>query len=843
MNPKRLLNRAILALMCACTASVWAQDAETMYKYLMHSSGNVLGKDADDRAVLLDKADSRAGKLQLTPAGNGYYYISAADGVGYMQLDGSWNTYFRPDNSMGNAQYAVEASGEGRFVKLRCLANGLYLGTDGAEVGAHVYSDKDGSNTLHSWYLADDKNAGVPVDTMENVINPDAVRQQFEGWGVSLCWWANMCGKWSDEKIDEIVDWLVSPDGLNYRIFRYNIGGGDDPENRNCTPHHMGNGKGLRAEMEGFKDSSDGDYIWTRDEAQRKIMLKIKEKRPDAIFEAFSNSCPYYMTYSGCCAGNDDASKDNLRPEYYEEFARYLVDVCKHYKDEYGIEFRTLDPFNEPLTSYWGRNGGQEGCHFDVESQIAFLKILYPILQESGLNTVISASDETDVSRSVSTFEAYKEAGVLDLVGQWNTHTYGVDNKSRTRLRALCADAGMRLWMSETGLGGSGISGNLELAQRLMDDVRYMMPSAWIDWQYMEEGNDQWCTVRGDFAAQTYEKVKNYYIRQQFSRFIKEGYTILSTINDNVLAARNDVGDTLVVVVMNRNASPTVQSIDLSFYESAGSGIEGWRTSESEDMAAFADFELENSRLVFEAPGLSVTTLVLPVEMKSAPQYGSLEEGVPYAIVPRMASGMSVQAQSGENAHLEQISLSEDKAWKLEKAGNGWKIVRDGVRLTYDDSYFVTAQEADVPGGQTFVFESIDEPYFKIMTEDGTKCFDLENESTGSGTNVGIWEYGDTPTGVHRQWLMLCIPEKTGDVVGGISDLGSDKEEEYIIGMDGAVKIYGEWTVRLYTTGGMQMACFESKDAENIIPMGEGLYLVSLDNGRERHAKVICVKK
>lgn len=197
---------------------------------------------------------------------------------------------------------------------------------------------------------------------MHFAVNPAAVRQTFEGWGMSLCWWANVCGTWSDEKIDELVDWLVSPTGLNYSLFRYNIGGGDDPENQHCTAHHMASGKGLRAEMEGFKTSAKADYDWTRDAAQRKIMLKIRDRRPDAVFEAFSNSAPYYMTYSGCCAGNTDASKDNLRPECYEEFARYLVDVCRHYKDEYGIEFRTLDPFNEPMTSYWGAGGGQEGC-------------------------------------------------------------------------------------------------------------------------------------------------------------------------------------------------------------------------------------------------------------------------------------------------------------------------------------------------------------------------------------------------------------------------------------------------------------------------------------------------
>lgn len=202
-----------------------------------------------------------------------------------------------------------------------------------------------------------------------------------------------MCGKWSDDKIDEIVEWMVSPTGLNYNIFRYNIGGGDDPLNTNCDPHHMAKGKGLRAEMEGFQDEPGGEYHWDRDEAQRKIMLKIKEKRPDAIFEAFSNSAPWWMTYSGCCAGNTSLFKDNLKPEYYDDFAHYLVDVCKHYKDTYGIEFKTLEPFNEPALNTWRANGEQEGCYFSTASQVNFLKVLSPILKESGLNTIISSAD------------------------------------------------------------------------------------------------------------------------------------------------------------------------------------------------------------------------------------------------------------------------------------------------------------------------------------------------------------------------------------------------------------------------------------------------------------------
>ena len=439
------------------------------------------------------------------------------------------------------------------------------------------------------------------------------VRQHWDGWGVSLCWWAAQCGKWDDEKIDEIVEWLVSPDGLNYSHFRYNIGGGDDPENRHCTPHHMAQGKGLRAEMEGFKDFSGDSYHPERDAAQRKILLKIKEKRPDAVFEAFSNSCPYYMTYSGCVGGHADGSKDNLKPEYYEEFAHYLVDVCKHYRDAYGIEFKTLEPFNESATSYWYQGGSQEGCHFDYASQIAFLRVLAPILRQSGLNTLISASDETSLNHSIQAFEAYRDAGVLPLVGQWNTHTYEGDNKQRVRLAKMVRETRKPLWMSETGSGGKGIEGNLRLTQRLFDDIQFLQPEAWLDWQYMEEKSDQWCTLRGSFAGQTYAKVKNYYVRQQCTRFIKRGYDILASECRQTLAAVSARRDTLVLVLLNEG-DDTRHSISLACRTAEPSAFNVYRTSESENLQPIADgATLQGDTLCIALPKQSVTTLVIPL--------------------------------------------------------------------------------------------------------------------------------------------------------------------------------------------------------------------------------------
>ena len=620
--------------------------------------------------------------------------------------------------------------------------------------------------SMSSFTLQAAPQATAARDTVSYFINPSIVRQNIEGWGVSLCWWARMCGEWDDNKIDQLVTWMVSPTGLNYRIFRYNIGGGDDPQNRNCTPHHMGDGKGLRAEMEGFKDFSGDSYHWDRDAGQRKIMLKIKEKRPDAIFEAFSNSCPYYMTYSGCVSGNDNAGSDNLRPEYYDEFAHYLVDVCKHYKDEYGIEFRTLEPFNESMSNYWGRNGGQEGCHFDAASQVNFIKVLSPILKESGLSTVISASDETSVGQSVAAFQEYQNKNILSLVGQWNTHTYGASNKDRARISCLSYQNKIPLWMSEVGSGGSGLAGNLALAQKLIDDVRYIQPIAWIDWQYVEEWNDQWCTVKGSFSGQTFERVKNYYVRQHCSRFIRTGYDIVESLNANSLAAVNQARDSLVIVIVNEGSEIT-HNIDLScFYDfPQKSKISVYRTTDVNSCSKISSFKLLGSRFVITLPEKSIITAVLPVK---SPQPGIdfSDPDQQYLIIPRYENNRAVSASSaGGNVTVEDINLNdENQIWTI-TAKSGKYVFENGsgLKITAHRSSNSTSLTAETgtSSEQSFYIDAIDPVHYKISSSNQrTYSFDLVGESASAGNRVGLWEYNASSAPVHRQWMILPLPKK-----------------------------------------------------------------------------------
>lgn len=790
--------------------------------YLIHSSGNHL-KMASDYGGMLESATAANPQcVTFIPDGQGFYSIKADGAPRFLALLNQWNTTFTTDSASSNAKYSIESVSK-QYVRLRCKANNRYLGTDANTDGSKVFTDKDGQDIKHHWYFSDDPKATPQVDTVSYIVAPQVVRQHFtDGWGVSLCWWAGQCGKWDDKKIDEIVNWLVSPTGLNYNIFRYNIGGGDDPENRNCTLHHMGGGKGLRAEMEGFKDFSGDDYHWDRDAAQRKIMLKIHEKRPDAIFEAFSNSCPWYMTYSGCVSGSTNGGSDNLRPEYYEEFAHYLVDVCRHYKDEYGIEFKTLEPFNESVTGFWYANGVQEGCHFDYASQIKFIKVLKPILEASGLNTVISASDETNVGLAVEGFRQYQSAGIMPQVGQWNTHTYSGSIADRTRMAQLAHQADVPLWMSEVGAGGSGIGGNLNLTQRLFDDMRYLQPIAWVDWQYMEEANDQWCTIRGSFSQQTYNKVKNFYVRQQCTRFIRRGYNIIASLCNQTLAATNEAGDTLVLVMLNEGGLTTHRA-DLSLFDQLppASRIRAYRTSANENLASVRSFKLDGTVLTVNLPPQSITTIVMPVGTKMTEKPGQLTDGTRYLIIPRNETTRAITAPKPTQVIIDDIDYNNPaQQWTATVNADGTCTLTNqlGYMLTAHrsiNSSLVTAQ-VNNQHEQAFTIEDADYPYRKILVAKyPTFAFDLSNEGINAGTKVDTWQYtANTNTPSHRQWMF--VPIATGGVVADAIDR---------IEVDGTTAAQRRATSAIYDIAGHTI--YSGRDADSAMSrLVPGIYIL-----------------
>jgi hypothetical protein len=287
----------------------------------------------------------------------------------------------------------------------------------------------------------------------------------------------------------------------------------------------------------------------------------------------------------------------------------------------------------------------------------------------------------------------------------------------------------------------------------------------------MEEANDQWCTIRGSFADQTYSKVKNFYVRQQCSRFIRRGYDIVTSLCPQSLAAVNAARDTLVLVALNEGAA-AAHIIDLSLFaeQPDRSTIRAYRTSNNENLAnALNSVKLDGSTLTLSLPAQSITTLVIPVRCATAPSQ-PFTDGCEYLIIPRQETTRALSA-TGSKVTIEDIDYGEAQRWRLTDEGSSTYGFQNalGLRLTAHratGSSSLTAVKNEA-SEQNFYIDEVDYPYFKILASRGrSHGFDLSNTSSNAGTTVTIWQYADdntTPT--HRQWMLFPLtsaPETDG---------------------------------------------------------------------------------
>ena len=102
----------------------------------------------------------------------------------------------------------------------------------------------------------------------------------FEGWGTSLCWWANRIG-YSDALSQLAAEAFCDPEsGLGLNILRYNIGGGDDPSHNHITR--------TDSMMPGYwadphYDEATGAYAWGYDWTQDSEPANVLSALPRGV--------------------------------------------------------------------------------------------------------------------------------------------------------------------------------------------------------------------------------------------------------------------------------------------------------------------------------------------------------------------------------------------------------------------------------------------------------------------------------------------------------------------------------------------------------------------------------
>ena len=568
----------------------------------------------------------------------------------------------------------------------------------------------------------------------------------FEGWGTSLCWWANRVG-YSDSLAQQAADLFYGENGLRLNIARFNIGGGDDPSHDHITR--------TDSNMPGYTVYNNGSvtYDWTADANQRNVLQRcVKAAGDDAIVEMFSNSPPYYMCKSGCSTGNTNAGQNNLKDDCYTAFAEYLAEVCKHYQDEWGIKVQSVEALNEPYTNFWGAySAKQEGCHFDIgNSESTIITELQKAMADRGMSDVIlCGTDETSIDTQIDAFNALSSKA-KSAVTRIDTHTYGGSKRSQLKDTALAA--GKNLWMSEVdgngeaGTNAGAMAPGLWLSERITADCNGLNASAWILWQVIDKhvcaagyngkkdsgmvdmSKGFWGTAVADHDADTIILSKKYYCFGQYTRYIRPGMTMLNS-SGNTMAAYDKENGQVVVVAYNTSGSANSMTFDLSQFDKVGTTAKAIRTSASENWADAGSPALNGKSLTVSLPANSVTTYLI--------------DGV--------SSGSDLLGNK-----LTPVSVSGTDSWKSDSS-TSYEKAFDGSNSTYFDGLGGGWVQADF--GEVYDITALG---FCPRSGYEYRCADAMLQVSEDGTN---WQTVYTVSGAPSSGMHIVKPE--GGTVSG----------------------------------------------------------------------------
>ncbi|MFJ5103749.1 glycoside hydrolase [Streptomyces sp. NPDC088554] len=450
-------------------------------------------------------------------------------------------------------------------------------------------------------------------------VNPGTSYGTWEGWGTSLAWWANVFGD-----RDDFADLFFTTKsvayggrtlpGLGLNIARYNLGGSSwntvDGDSMAVSPNIPS-----FKQIEGFwqdwrnEDPTSSAWNWNADSAQRAALVKATQR--GAISELFSNSPMWWMCLNHNPSGAANGGS-NLQSWNYRQHASHLAAVALRAKNNWGVNFATVDPFNEPSSSWWTATGTQEGCHINATEQAAILPLMRSELDKRGLNGIrLAASDENTYDLSRTTWNAFDPA-TKALVSQVNTHGYQSSGGRRDLLYTdVVTTAGKKLWNSETGENDAT---GLTLASNLCLDFNWLHPTAYCYWQVMDP-SPGWAMITYDPSSRQPGAVQTkYYVMAQFSRHIRPGMTILNTGVDYAAAAYDPAQRRLVIVAVNPGAAQNL-TFDLSRFAQVTGGTNGlvrrWSTQTSGGGDLYterADTFLNGKRLTANFAAASVQT-------------------------------------------------------------------------------------------------------------------------------------------------------------------------------------------------------------------------------------------
>lgn len=387
-------------------------------------------------------------------------------------------------------------------------------------------------------------NAVTPNNSITLTVNERSKRQTIDGFGASACWWSQMVD--DEETREELAKLLYSEEGLGLNIYRYNVGGGVNPE------HDRVSNEWRRTESFYYYNEEKGEYEYdfTRDaNAQAFLFEALKYGCVDTVV-LFANSPHYSMTISGEASGNYEQGKTNISEDQYQAFVDYFLDITEYFIDS-GVPVKYISPLNEPQWDWSGSWVGQEGCHYEFDQVIDLMRLFSKGIDERGLDVKLSCPESGEIGDSTkSYFETLsKDEEIAKNIGSYSYHSYWSDDYLQNKIN-------FGQWLEDNNFDKLNVemsewcelpcvnsvddmAGAARMARIILNDLYYTGANSWSAWVAVnqtglgEDGkNYSDGLIYADDDFNEYGIAARYYALAQISKFVPEGSVVLETKAD-----------------------------------------------------------------------------------------------------------------------------------------------------------------------------------------------------------------------------------------------------------------------------------------------------------------------
>lgn len=404
-----------------------------------------------------------------------------------------------------------------------------------------------------------------------------STQQTINGWGTSACWWSQMIT--DDDTREDIAKLLFSKEGLGLNIYRYNIGGGYDPDVERVTdPWRL---------TESFyyynEETGQYEYDFTRDANAQKMLEKALSYGCIDTVVLFANSPHYSMTVTGQSSGGTEEYTSNLKKDCYDDYVDYLLTITEYFLNK-GVPVKYISPINEPQWSWGGSWVGQEGCHYEPDEVQQIISLLAQGIAQRGLDVKICGPESGDISDTTQDYikailknsTTSQQTGTLAFHSYWSDDDLLKKKSFGTWLKLNCRnrDISMTEWCELPCKSEAGsMEAALIMGRVISQDMKYIGVNSWSSWvavnnhgQSVPSGGDYsdgLISASSDFS--NYYLTTRYYAMAHYTKYIPTGSVCIKsesnlfplritkerllTSNVNFSAYLTPQGETVIVIV------------------------------------------------------------------------------------------------------------------------------------------------------------------------------------------------------------------------------------------------------------------------------------------------------